>query len=242
VVTGGGSGIGAATSHHLAEHGHRVGVLDRDGEAAAGVAKAIRAEGGTALVLAADVTDRDAVDRAFDEVRRALGPIEILVAGAGACPFTPFEKITVDEWHATIDVNLTGVFHCCQAALADMVAAQWGRIVLISSSSAQRGAVRAPHYAAAKGGVVSLARSLALAYAPHNITVNNIPPSGIETPMQHAGQAAGHLPPNDVIAGTIPLGHLGTPDDVAAAAAFLASDEAGFITGQTLGVNGGQVL
>jgi 2-hydroxycyclohexanecarboxyl-CoA dehydrogenase len=102
--------------------------------------------------------------------------------------------------------------------------------------------VRAPHYAAAKGGVVSLARSLAMAYAPHGITVNNIPPSGIETPMQHAGQAAGHLPPNDVIAGTIPLGHLGTPDDVAAAAAFLASDEAGFITGQTLGVNGGQVL
>jgi 2-hydroxycyclohexanecarboxyl-CoA dehydrogenase len=242
VVTGGGSGIGAATCHHLAEHGHRVGVLDRDGEAAAGVVKEIGADGGTALVLTADVTDRGTVDRAFGEVRQALGPIEILVASAGSCPFTPFEMITLAEWNGTIDVNLTGAFHCCQAALADMVAAQWGRIVLISSSSAQRGAVRAPHYAAAKGGVVSLARSLAMAYAPHGITVNNIPPSGIETPMQHAGQAAGHLPPNDVIAGTIPLGHLGTPDDVAAAAAFLASDEAGFITGQTLGVNGGQVL
>jgi 2-hydroxycyclohexanecarboxyl-CoA dehydrogenase len=242
VVTGGGSGIGAATCHHLAEHGHRVGVLDRDGEAAASVAKEIGADGGNALVLRADVTDRGAVDRAFDEVRRVLGPIEILVAGAGSCPFTPFEKITLAEWNSTIDVNLTGAFHCCQAAVADMVAARWGRIVLISSSSAQRGAVRAPAYAAAKGGVVSLARSLAMAYAPHGITVNTIPPSGIETPMQHAGQAAGHLPPNDVIAATIPLGHLGTPDDVAAAAAFLASDEAGFITGQTLGVNGGQVL
>ena len=112
---------------------------------------------------------------------------------------------------------------------------------MISSSSAQRGAVRAPHYAAAKGGVISLCRSLALTYAAQGITVNNIPPSGIETPMQHQGQAAGHLPTNDVMAKAIPMGHLGVPDDIAAAATFLASDAAGFITGQTFGVNGGQV-
>jgi 2-hydroxycyclohexanecarboxyl-CoA dehydrogenase len=123
-----------------------------------------------------------------------------------------------------------------------MVAARWGRIVTISSSSAQRGSPRNAHYAAAKGGVIVLTKSLARAYAPFGITANSIPPSGIETPMQHHSQAAGDLPGNDGIASTIPLGHLGTPEDVAAAATFLASEQAGFITGQVLGVNGGSVL
>ena len=179
--------------------------------------------------------------RHSQRTRRDLGPVTVLVTSAGVCPFTPFEEITFDEWQHTIDVNLTGTFHCCQAALPGMRESGWGRIVMISSSSAQRGAVRAPHYAAAKGGVISLCRSLALTYAAQGITVNNIPPSGIETPMQHQGQAAGHLPTNDVMAKAIPMGHLGVPDDIAAAATFLASDAAGFITGQTFGVNGGQV-
>jgi 2-hydroxycyclohexanecarboxyl-CoA dehydrogenase len=213
-----------------------------DGEAAVRVAKAVEEDGGDACALMADVTDRGAVDAAFDEVRGRYGAIEVLVTSAGLCPFRQFEDITIDEWNLALDVNLTGTFHCCQAALPDMVAAQWGRIVMISSSSGQRGAVRAPHYAAAKGGVIALARSLAMAFAPQGITVNNIPPSGIETPMQHKGQASGALPSNDVMAKAIPLGHLGTPEDIAAAVAFLASDEAGFITGQTFGVNGGQVL
>ena len=242
LVTGAGSGIGEATSHHLAEHGHRVAVVDVDGDAADRVAGAIRADGGEAVAVLADVTDRSAVEAAFATTVARFGPVEILVTSAGLCPFAPFADITPEDWHRAIDVNLTGTFHCCQAALAPMVDAGWGRLVLISSSSGQRGAVRAPHYAAAKGGVIALARSLAMAYAPHGITVNNIPPSGIETPMQHAGQAAGVLPANDVMAEAVPLGHLGTPDDIAAAVAFLASDEAGFITGQTLGVNGGQVL
>ena len=242
LVSGGGSGIGEATCHHLAEHGHRVAVVDVDGGAADRVADAIRAGGGDAVGLVADVTDRPAVDDAFRATAEAFGPVEVLVTSAGLCPFTPFADITLDEWHRAIDVNLTGTFHCCQAALPAMVDAGFGRLVLISSSSGQRGAVRAPHYAAAKGGVIALARSLAMAYAPHGITVNTIPPSGIETPMQHAGQASGALPSNEVMAKAVPLGHLGTPDDIAAAVAFLASDAAGFITGQTIGVNGGQVL
>jgi 2-hydroxycyclohexanecarboxyl-CoA dehydrogenase len=242
VVTGGGSGIGEATCHRLAERDHRVAVLDLHAESAERVAQAVRADGADAIAVVADVTDRGAIDAAFDAVRTTYGPIEILVTCAGLCPFTSFEQITVEEWNRTIDVNLTGTFHCCQSALPDMVAAQWGRIVMISSSSAQRGAAKAPHYAAAKGGVISLARSLAIAYAPHGITVNNIPPSGIETPMQHQAQASGDLPSNDVMAKAVPLGHLGTPDDIAAAVAFLASDDAGFITGQTIGINGGQVL
>ncbi|HVN52458.1 MAG TPA: SDR family NAD(P)-dependent oxidoreductase [Acidimicrobiales bacterium] len=242
LVTGGGSGIGEATCHHLSEHGHRVAVVDIDGDAAERVAKAVEADGGSAIAVRADVTDRRAIDAALATTVAGLGEVEVLVTSAGVCPFTPFADITPEEWHLAIDVNLTGTFHCCQAALPPMVDARWGRLVLISSSSGQRGAVRAPHYAAAKGGVITLARSLAMAYAPHGITVNAIAPSGIETPMQHAAQAAGHLPANEVMAGAVPLGHLGTADDIAAAVAFLASDEAGFITGQTLGVNGGQVL
>jgi 2-hydroxycyclohexanecarboxyl-CoA dehydrogenase len=243
VVTGGGSGIGAATCRRLAEHGHRVAVLDRDADGAARVAKElpVRATGG-ALGLGADVTDRAALDEAFDEVRAQLGPIGILVTSAGLVVFRDFAEISPREWDDVVAVNLTGTFHACQAALPDMVAAGWGRIVTIASSSAQRGSPGTAHYAAAKGGVIVLTKSLARAYAPHGVTANCIPPSAIETPMQHRSQADGHLPPNDVMAATVPLGRLGTPDDIAAAAAFLASEEAGFITGQVLGVNGGTVL
>ena len=242
VVTGGASGMGEATCHELGRRGHKIAVLDIDGQAAQRVSEELRAEGVTALAAAVDVSERAAVEEAFAKVRSELGPVHILVTSAGLVDFAPFAEITTDAWERLIAVNLTGTFHCCQVAVADMVQANWGRIVMISSSSAQRGAVRAPHYAAAKGGVVALARSLAMRYAGQGITVNNIPPSGIETPMQHKGQAEGALPPNEVMAKAIPLGHLGTPDDIAAAVAFLTSDEAGFITGQTFGVNGGQVL
>ena len=158
LVTGGGSGIGEATCHHLAEHGHRVAVVDLDGDAAERVAKAVEADGGTATAMHADVTEQRAVDAAFAATVAAFGPVEILVTSAGICPFTPFADITLDEWNLAIDVNLTGTFHCCQAALPAMVAAGWGRLVLISSSSGQRGAVRARTTAAAKGGVITLAR------------------------------------------------------------------------------------
>ena len=242
VVTGGASGIGEAPCRHLAERGHRVAVLDLDGPGAERVAKQLRADGAQALGLRVDVTDRPAVDAAFAEVRAALGPTEILVTSAGLVAFDPFEKITLDRWERVLAVNLTGTFHCCQAAVGDMVAARWGRIITIASSSAQRGSPDMAHYAAAKGGVIVLTKSLARAYASHGITVNTIPPSGIETPMQHRAQAEGHLPASEVMAAAIPLGHLGTPDDIAATAAFLASEEARFITGQVIGVNGGAVL
>jgi 2-hydroxycyclohexanecarboxyl-CoA dehydrogenase len=242
VVTGGASGIGAATCRHLAAAGRRVGVLDLDADGAERVAEQVRAAGTDALGLGVDVTDRPAVDKAFAEVRAALGPTEILVTSAGMVAFDDFAAITPERWQRVIDVNLTGTFHCCQAALPDMVAAGWGRIVTISSSSAQRGSPLNAHYAAAKGGVIVLTKSLARAYAARGITANSIPPSGIETPMQRHSQEQGDLPADDVMAATIPVGHLGTPDDIAAAAAFLASEAAGFITGQVLGVNGGSVL
>ena len=242
VVTGGASGIGEATCHHLAGRGHRIAILDLDGEGTQRVAKDLRAGGAEALGVAVDVTDRPAVDAAFAAVRAGLGPAQILVTSAGLVAFDPFGQITPERWQRVLDVNLTGTFYCCQAAVPDMAAGRWGRIVTIASSSAQRGSPGMAHYAAAKGGVIALTKSLAREYASYGITVNTIPPSGIETPMQHQSQAEGHLPANDVMSRAIPLGHLGTPDDIAAAAAFLASEEAGFITGQVLGVNGGSVL
>lgn len=242
VVTGGASGIGEATCHELARRGLNIGVLDINEQAAQRVTEDLRAVGTKAIGLGVDVTDRAGLEHAFAKVRSELGPVSVLVTCAGVFGFAPFDQITPAAWSRIVDVNLTGTFHCCQVALPDMVAAKWGRVVMISSSSAQRGSPFAAHYAASKGGVITLTKSLAREYAPHGITVNNIPPSGIETPMQQRAQAAGHLKSNEHIAGNIPLGHLGTGADIAAAVGFLCSPEAGFITGQVLGVNGGAVM
>jgi 2-hydroxycyclohexanecarboxyl-CoA dehydrogenase len=242
VVTGGASGMGEATCHELGRRGHKVAVLDLDGEAAQRVCDDLRGEGVTALAVAADVSDRAAVEDAFAKVRSELGPVHVLVTSAGMVDFLAFADITQQAWDRMIAVNLTGTFHCCQVALPDMVEARWGRIVMISSSSAQRGSPSMAHYAASKGALISLTRSLAREYGPLGITVNNIPPSAIETPMQHRSQAEGHLPSNEQMAASVPVGHLGTSDDIAAAVGFLCSEEAGFITGQTLGVNGGSVM
>ena len=242
VVTGGASGMGESICHELGARGHKVGVLDINGEAAQRVSEDLRRQGVTALGLSADVSDRSAVEEAFAKVRSELGPVHILVTSAGAVDWSPFVDISIQAWSRLIDVNLTGTFHCCQVAIPDMLEAGWGRIVMISSSSAQRGSPGMAHYAASKGALLSLTRSLAREYGPAGITVNNIPPSAIETPMQHAGQAAGHLPSNEQMAASVPLGHLGSGDDIAAAVGFLCSEQAGFITGQVLGVNGGSVM
>ena len=242
VVTGGASGMGEATCHELGRLGHRVAVLDVDEQAAKRVTDDLRAQGVTAIGVEADVTDRAGVERAFGQVRSEFGPLSVLVTSAGMFGIAPFIEIDPESWNRILDVNLTGTFHCCQVALPDMLAANWGRIVMISSSSAQRGTPFAAHYAASKGAVITLTKSLAREYAAHGITVNNIPPSGIETPMQHRAQAAGHLKSNEEIAANIPMGRLGTGADIAAAVGFLCSEAAGFITGQVLGVNGGAVM
>ncbi|OBI92935.1 SDR family NAD(P)-dependent oxidoreductase [Mycobacterium sp. 1245805.9] len=242
VVTGGASGMGESTCHELGRRGHHVAVLDVNEQAAQRVTEDLRAAGVTAIGVGADVTDRGAVEQAFAKVRSELGPVSILVTSAGMFGHSPFTEITPESWAKIIDVNLTGTFHCCQVAIPDMVAAKWGRIVMISSSSAQRGSPFAAHYAASKGAVITLTKSLAREYAADGITVNNIPPSGIETPMQLQAQEAGFVKSNEEIARNIPMGRLGTGADIAAAVGFLCSDEAGFITGQVLGVNGGAVM
>lgn len=242
VVTGGASGIGEATCHELGRRGHKVAVLDINGDAARRVAADLVTAGVTATGVEADVRDRSGVEDAFATVRAELGPVAVLVTSAGKAAFSSFADITVESWAEIIDINLTGTFHCCQLALPDMVAAGWGRIVMISSSSAQRGSAYMAHYAAAKGGVITLTKSLANEYASRGITVNNVPPSSIDTPMSRQSQADGKLGSPEQLAKRIPMGHMGSPEDIATAVGFLCSAEAGFITGQVLGVNGGAVM
>lgn len=242
VVTGAASGMGLAIAQRFAALGHRVALLDLDIDAVERAAAQLRADGACALGERVDVADRAAVDEAIALVRAELGPLEIMVTSAGLDEFRPFTEITAEAWDRMVAVNLTGTFHCLQAAVPDMVAAGWGRIVTISSSSAQSGAANMAHYVASKGGVVGLTKALAVELAPHGITVNTIPPGFIDTPMARRAEARGDLPPIDAIAARTPVRRAGTPEDVAAACAFLCSDEAGYVTGQLIGVNGGWYL
>lgn len=243
VVTGGASGIGLAIGRHLAGRGHRVALLDLDGDAGRRAAADACATGARVIAAQADVTDRRAVDDALDQVRKEFGPVEIMVTSAGFDVFESFAEITIESWNRTLAINLTGTFHCLQAAVSDMLAARWGRMVTISSASAQSGATRMAHYVASKGGVIGLTKALALELAPHGITVNTIPPGMIDTPMLRRAEVSGDVGKIDKIAARmIPVGRAGTPQDIAATCGFLCSDEASFITGQVVGVNGGMVL
>jgi 2-hydroxycyclohexanecarboxyl-CoA dehydrogenase len=243
VVSGAASGMGRAIARLLAARGDRVALLDRQGDAVLRAAEDLRASGARAIGVGADVRDRGAVDGAFEKVRAELGPVAIVVTSAGLDAFEAFTDITPASWERILAINLTGTFHCLQAAVADMLAARWGRMVTISSSSAQSGAARMAHYVAAKAGVIGHTQALALELAPYGITVNTIPPGAIDTPMLRRAEAAGDVGRLEKLASrTIPAGRVGTPEDVAAACAFLCSDEAGFITGQVVGVNGGMVL
>ena len=242
VVTGGGSGMGRAICHHLARRGHRIAVLDIDVEGAAGVAAELQADGAEAWGARVDVSDRAAVDAALDGVRARFGPVEIMVTSAGIEGFVEFLDISTEDWDRMMAVNLTGTFHCLQASVPDMIAAGWGRIVTISSSSAQSGTRRMSHYVASKGGVIALTKALALDLAPHGITVNTIPPGVIDTPMMRRPMESGAMAGEGQILARAPLGRLGTPDDIAAVCAFLCSEEAGYVTGQQINVNGGWYL
>jgi 2-hydroxycyclohexanecarboxyl-CoA dehydrogenase len=242
VVTGGGSGIGLAVCRHLAQRGHRVAVLDVDRDGGERAAEGLRDCGVQALACPVDVSDRTAVDDALAAVRSALGPVEIMVTSAGIAEFSAFTDISLEAWNKTIAVNLTGTFHCLQAALPDMVDAAWGRIVTIASSAGQVGSPRQGHYAASKGGVIALTKTVAREYGAHGITANTIPPFLVDTPMSRAAEAARDIPSTTDMAARIPGGRPGTVDDIAAACTFLCSDEAGYITGQVIGVNGGAVV
>ena len=227
-MTGGASGIGRAVAERLRSDGFQVAVIDlspTDDE----------------FGHVADVTDRAQVDTAVAAIREKFGPILVLVNAAGVEGFQKFSKMTFSEWSKVIDVNLNGVFHTIQSVLPDMVEAGWGRIVNISSSSTHSGQPFMAHYVAAKSAVNGLTKSLALEYGPSGITVNAVPPGFVDTPMLRSAESR-HL-----LGGTVedhinrtPVRRVGRPEDIAAACAFFISDEASYITGQILGVNGGR--
>jgi len=242
IVTGAGSGIGRAIAQRLAEDGLAVAALDLDDRAAEQVADEIRQKGGEAIALGrVDVSERSQVDDAVGRVRTALGPILVLVNNAGVTGFKEFLKITDDRWDRIMQVNLNGPFYCTQAVLPDMIDAGWGRVVNISSSSAQSGQPYMVHYVTSKAGLIGFTKALALEVGPKGITVNTIPPGFIDTPMLRASEERG------VLGGTVehhaaqtPVRRAGRPEDIAAACSFLVSEDAGYVTGQVLGVNGGR--
>ncbi len=226
IVTGGASGIGLAIAERLAADGNKVAIFDRDGDA---------------LGFKVDVTDREQIEAGVARVRDTLGAPTILVNSAGLDGFDRFLDITAEKWQRIIDVNLTGTFNCCQAVAPGMIEAGWGRIVNISSSSAQGGQPLMTHYVAAKAGVIGFTKALALELGPSGITVNTIPPGFIDTPMLRKAESRGFLGPGvEHHASQTPVRRAGLPGDIAAACAFLVRDEASYVTGQVIGVNGGR--
>jgi NAD(P)-dependent dehydrogenase (short-subunit alcohol dehydrogenase family) len=241
IVTGGGSGIGLAVSQRLAADGMAVAVFDRDAEAGDAAAETITAEGGSALAIAVDVTEPEQIQAGVARVREQLGAPTVLVNNAGTHAVDPFLSITAEKWHRLLDVNLTGTFNCCQAVVPDMIEVGWGRIVNISSSSAHSGQQYMTHYVAAKAGVIGFTKSLALELGPKGITVNTIPPGFIDTPMLRRQESKGLLGEGvEHHEKLTPVRRIGRPEDIAALCSFLACDEASYITGQVLGVNGGR--
>jgi 2-hydroxycyclohexanecarboxyl-CoA dehydrogenase len=240
LVTGGGAGIGEATCLKLARDGHAVAVLGRRPENIGKVAEAIIAAGGKAVAVLADVADRGQIEQAVEQVRRALGPITILVNNAGIEEFTPLADIDDDAWDRVMGANLKGVFQVTQTVLPDMIEARWGRIINLTALGSQIGAANMVHYTASKGGVTAMTRSLAVELGPKGITVNEISPGFILTPMSQRAIDGDLFPvPYEDIVATYPIPRVGYPHEAAAAIAFFASEDAGYITAQTLGVNGG---
>lgn len=241
IVTGAASGIGLGIARRLAHNGAKVALFDLNGDAADNTAAKLCAEGSDAIGVEVDVSEREQVQWGVQDVRARLGAVTILVNNAGVGEFQQFLRITTEEWNRLLAINLTGTFHCCQAVLPDMIAARWGRIVNISSSSTHGGQPYMAHYVASKSGVVGLTKSLALEFGPQGITVNTIPPGFIDTPMIRDAEAKGHLGDSiDFHATRTPVRRPGRPEDIAATCAFLVSDEASYITGQVIGVNGGR--
>ena len=244
IVTGGGGGIGGATCRRFAEEGAQVAVFDMNLEAAQKVADGIVAAGGKAQAFACNITDRAQVDAAVAAAEAQLGPIDILVNNAGWDIFKPFTKTIPAEWDKLIAINLTGALHMHHAVLPGMVARGGGRIVNIASDAARGGSSGEAVYAACKGGLVALSKTLAREHARHNITVNVVCPGPTDTALL-AGFAEGASNPEklmDAFKKAIPLGRLGQPDDLAGAIVFLSSADSSFITGQVLSVSGGLTM
>ncbi len=237
VVTGAGSGIGRAIALRLAEQGIKVAVWDINAQGAEETAELIRKGGGEGLACIGDASDESQIDASLALTREKLGAITVLVNNAALSDFCKFLDVKAEKLDQMIRINLRGPFILTQKVIPDMLSAGWGRIVNISSSSAQAGSTGMTHYGATKGGIVGLTKTLAIEFAASGITVNHVPPGFVDTPMLRAS-------PVDVdgFAEHTPMKRAGKPEEVAAACAYLVSDDAGYVTGQTLSVNGGRYL
>jgi 2-hydroxycyclohexanecarboxyl-CoA dehydrogenase len=242
LVTGAAAGIGAEICRQLAADGMAVGVLDVNIADAQKVAQEISAKGGKAIALKASVADRGEVTAAVETLRKTFGPVTVVVNNAGIAGFVPFEQVTDELWDRTMAINLKGTFIVTQVVLPDMKAAGWGRIINISSSSAQSGTQGMSAYSSSKGGVISFTKTLALELSPLGITVNNIPPASITgTIMYEENKNMMPMTPEQAAA-MMPVRRLGEPEDIANAVSWLASEKTGYVTGQTISVNGGRVI
>lgn len=243
IVTGAARGIGAAIARRLAQDGLAVGVIDLDEADCADTVGAIAAEGGSAMAVAADVADDAAVTAAIARVTAELGPPLVLVNNAGVGPAADLVEMSTEQWNSVLGVNLCGAFFAAQAAGPHMLDAGWGRIVNISSVSALGDAGRVA-YASAKAGLIGFTKTLALELGPRGVTANAIAPGFIVSDM--TARSARRLGRDfaehqRIAAASIPVGRVGQPEDIAHAASFLVSPEAGFVSGQVLFVAGGPV-
>jgi 3-oxoacyl-[acyl-carrier protein] reductase len=235
-VTGGSRGIGRAVAVALAEAGNRVAFCyASDADGAKVTTSEIEAAGADALAIRADVGDRDAVKAAFDDIEAAWSPVELLVNNAGINRDGLVARMSDDAWDDVLRVNLTGAFAAIRRAAGPMMRARFGRIVNVSSVVGASGGPGQTNYAAAKAGLLGLSRSVAKELAPRGITCNVVAPGPIVTTMTEGlGDEW-----QDVAKASVPLGRFGTPEEVAAAAAFLCSDSAGYVTGALVPVDGG---
>lgn len=241
VVTGAGSGIGAATALRLASEGSIVVVVDLDSGAAAATVEKIKARGGSAVAKVADVSDVKACNLAVKETIDAFGRIDILVNNAGISRRGDILSITEDDWHQSFAVNLDSMFYLCRAALPHMIAAGGGVIVNTSSQWGLHPQPKHIAYNVTKAAIASFSQNLARDYAPHKVRVNAVCPGDIQTPLLESGltAAGGKISDFDRL---VPIGRIGQPEDVAALIAFIASDEAGFMCGSLVEITGARAV
>ncbi len=238
LVTGASQGIGRATSLALARAGAKVAAAARNAEKLAGVVREIAAAGGEGLAVPMDVADPEQIKRGFRQALERFGRLDILVNNAGVNRDALAVRMKLDDWEAVLRTNLTGAHLCLQQALAAMLRQRSGRIINVTSVVAQTGNAGQANYVAAKAGLIGLTKAIAIEVASRNITVNAVAPGFIATPMTDP------LPQKakDELLTRIPLGRMGTDAEVAAAIVFLASEEAGYITGHVLDINGGMYM
>jgi 2-hydroxycyclohexanecarboxyl-CoA dehydrogenase len=243
-VSGGGGGIGRAISLALAARGDAVAVADLRPESAAQTVAALERDGGWAVALEVDVTDAESVRVAVRGAIDALGPVEVLVNNAGWDEFRPFIETDEEFWDRVIEVNFKGGLRLTRAVLPGMVERGWGRVVNIGSDAGRVGSSLEAVYSGAKGGVIAFTKTIAREVARNGVTANTVCPGPTETPMleQMTGADEQGAKVIEAMRRAVPMKRLGTPEDVAAAVAFLASEEAGFITGQMLSVSGGLTM